>query len=62
MPRYNPTFLAKIVTTLDVISKGRTILGVGAGHYKPEFEINDFPCMQGNDDGLCVSFQECARA
>jgi len=43
MPRYNPTFLAKIVTTLDVISKGRTILGVGAGHYKPEFEINDFP-------------------
>jgi len=43
MPRYNPTFLAKIVTTLDVISKGRTILGAGAGHYKPEFEINGFP-------------------
>lgn len=43
IPRYNPTFLAKVVTTLDVISKGRTILGVGAGHYKPEFELNDFP-------------------
>jgi len=43
LPRYNPAFLAKIVATLDVISKGRTILGVGAGHYKPEFEINDFP-------------------
>jgi alkanesulfonate monooxygenase SsuD/methylene tetrahydromethanopterin reductase-like flavin-dependent oxidoreductase (luciferase family) len=43
VPRYNPTFLAKIVTTLDVISRGRTILGVGAGHYKPEFEINGFP-------------------
>ena len=43
IPRYNPTFLAKVVTTLDVISKGRAILGVGAGHYKPEFEMNDFP-------------------
>ncbi len=43
MPRYNPTFLAKIVTTLDVVSKGRTILGVGAGHHKPEFELNGFP-------------------
>ena len=43
MPRYNPTFLAKMVTTLDVISKGRTILGVGAGHHKPEFELNGFP-------------------
>lgn len=43
IPRYNPTFLAKVVTTLDVVSKGRTILGVGAGHYKPEFEVNDFP-------------------
>jgi len=43
IPRYNPAFLAKVVTTLDIISKGRAILGVGAGHYKPEFEINDFP-------------------
>jgi alkanesulfonate monooxygenase SsuD/methylene tetrahydromethanopterin reductase-like flavin-dependent oxidoreductase (luciferase family) len=43
VPRYNPTFLAKMVTTLDVVSKGRTILGVGAGHHKPEFELNDFP-------------------
>jgi len=43
VPRYNPAFLAKIVTTLDVISKGRTILGVGAGYHKPEFEMHDFP-------------------
>lgn len=43
IPRYNPAMLAKIVTTLDVISNGRTILGVGAGHYKPEFQENDFP-------------------
>lgn len=43
LPRYNPTFLAKMVTTLDVISRGRTILGVGAGYYKLESEINDFP-------------------
>jgi len=32
-----------MVTTLDVISKGRAILGVGAGHHKPEFELNGFP-------------------
>lgn len=43
LPRYNPAFLAKVVTTLDVISEGRTILGVGAGHHKPEFERNGFP-------------------
>src|SRR5438552_13643314 len=32
----NPALLAKIVTTLDVISKGRAILGIGAAWYEPE--------------------------
>lgn len=32
----NPAFLAKIVTTLDVISGGRAVLGIGAGWFEPE--------------------------
>jgi alkanesulfonate monooxygenase SsuD/methylene tetrahydromethanopterin reductase-like flavin-dependent oxidoreductase (luciferase family) len=33
-----PTILAKMIATLDVISNGRTFLGVGAGWSKREFE------------------------
>ena len=29
----NPAILAKIVTTLDIISRGRAILGIGAAWY-----------------------------
>ena len=32
----NPPMLAKCVTTLDVISKGRAILGIGAGWFEQE--------------------------
>ena len=32
----NPALLAKIVTTLDVISGGRAMLGIGAGWFEPE--------------------------
>jgi F420-dependent oxidoreductase-like protein len=34
----NPALLAKMVTTLDVISHGRAILGIGAAWYEPEHE------------------------
>jgi F420-dependent oxidoreductase-like protein len=43
----NPTLLAKIVTTLDVVSAGRAILGIGAGWFELEhrqlgFEFGTF--------------------
>jgi F420-dependent oxidoreductase-like protein len=34
----NPTLLAKAITTLDVISQGRAILGIGAGWYELEHD------------------------
>ncbi|MEV4346828.1 LLM class F420-dependent oxidoreductase [Actinoplanes sp. NPDC049596] len=43
----NPALLAKTVTTLDVISKGRAVLGIGAGWFEREhhdygFEFGTF--------------------
>lgn len=39
----NPALLAKIVTTLDVISGGRAVLGIGAGWFEPEHVGYGFP-------------------
>jgi len=38
----NPALLAKTVTTLDVVSKGRAILGIGAGWYEREHDDYGF--------------------
>lgn len=37
LPQRNPVVLAKQVASLDVLSGGRVILGIGAGYLEPEF-------------------------
>jgi probable F420-dependent oxidoreductase len=37
LPQRNPLVLAKQVASLDVLSGGRVMLGVGAGYLEPEF-------------------------
>jgi F420-dependent oxidoreductase-like protein len=39
----NPALLAKMVTTIDVISGGRAILGIGAGWHEAEFRAYGLP-------------------
>ncbi len=43
MPYRNPALLAKMAETLDEVSGGRVILGVGAGWNRPEFDAFGFP-------------------
>jgi probable F420-dependent oxidoreductase len=38
LPLRNPVVLAKISSTLDIVSEGRLILGVASGWYEKEFE------------------------
>jgi len=35
----NPTLLAKVVTALDVVSRGRAQLGIGAGWFKLDHDF-----------------------
>jgi len=37
LPQRNPVVLAKQVASLDVLSAGRVILGIGVGYLEPEF-------------------------
>jgi probable F420-dependent oxidoreductase len=39
----NPGLLAKMAATLDEVSGGRLILGIGAGWYDPEYEAFGYP-------------------
>jgi len=46
LPYRNPVVLAKMISTLDVLSEGRVILGVGAGWLQKEFEALGVPFNQ----------------
>lgn len=43
VPQRHPLYLAKQVATLDVLSRGRVILGIGSGWMKEEFDSVDVP-------------------
>src|SRR5207248_1300928 len=43
LPQRNPVVLGKEIATLDSLSGGRFILGVGAGWLKEEFEVIGVP-------------------
>jgi F420-dependent oxidoreductase-like protein len=57
----NPAMLAKQVTTLDVISGGRAILGIGAAWHDVEHEAMgfDFPPVKERMDRLAEAVQIC---
>jgi probable F420-dependent oxidoreductase len=46
LPQRNPLVLAKQVATLDVLSKGRLILGIGAGYLEPEMSAIGVPLAE----------------
>lgn len=39
----NPTYLAKMISTLDVISNGRALFWLGAGWYEEEYKAYGYP-------------------
>jgi len=57
----NPALLAKEVTTLDIISSGRAILGIGAAWYDVEHEGLgvDFPAVPERMDRMEEAVQIC---
>src|SRR5689334_22750489 len=46
LPQRNPMVLAKELTSVDVVSKGRLIFGLGAGYLEPEFRALGAPFEQ----------------
>jgi F420-dependent oxidoreductase-like protein len=57
-----PTVLAKMATTVDIISKGRLIFGIGAGWFQNEFEsfVGQFPSVRERMIGLDETIQICS--
>lgn len=56
VPFRNPAVLAKMATTLDEVSDGRLILGLGAGWHQPEFDAFGVPF-----DHLASRFEEALQ-
>jgi F420-dependent oxidoreductase-like protein len=57
----NPALLAKMVTTLDIVSSGRAMLGLGAAWYEEEHDAFgfDFPSAGKRLDRLEEALQIC---
>lgn len=59
----HPAVLAKMVTTLDVLSGGRAWLGIGSGHYEEECEGLGvpYPSTSGRYELLEDALELCVR-
>jgi probable F420-dependent oxidoreductase len=59
LPQRNPVYLAKEVATLDVLSGGRTILGIGIGWLREEFEVVGVPFEErgARADEICSALR-----
>jgi probable F420-dependent oxidoreductase len=57
-PFRNPALLAKMAVTVDEISGGRLILGLGTGYYEPEFAAFGYPPAT---DRPVARFEEALR-
>ena len=59
----HPAVLAKTVTTLDVLSRGRAWLGIGAGHYQEECDALGvpFPPLAERFELLEDALEVCTR-
>jgi F420-dependent oxidoreductase-like protein len=57
----HPTVLGKIATTLDIISNGRLLFGIGAGWHEIEYRgfMGRFPSARERLDGLEDAVQIC---
>lgn len=60
LPQRNPLVLAKEMASLDVLSDGRLIFGVGIGYLKPEFDALGIPF--GQKGPRTLDYVEAMRA
>ncbi|MGH8012422.1 MAG: LLM class F420-dependent oxidoreductase [Candidatus Binataceae bacterium] len=63
LPQRNPLYLAKEIATLDVLSNGRVILGIGSGWLKEEFDALglDFHTRGARTDEAIVAMRALWR-
>jgi probable F420-dependent oxidoreductase len=63
LPQRHPLYLAKEIATLDLLSGGRVILGIGSGWLKEEFEALglDFHTRGSRTDEAIQAMRACWR-
>jgi probable F420-dependent oxidoreductase len=63
LPQRHPLYLAKEIATLDLLSGGRVILGVGSGWLKEEFDALglDFQKRGARTDEAILAMRACWR-